>query len=64
MSGPFRIGDMVRSMITVATPEEAILAFKLIRKNFKIIRIKNKLLDPLQLIHLNVIYANAIIGEI
>ena len=45
-------------------PEEAIVAFKMIEKNFKVIRIKNKLLDPLQLIHVNVIYANAIIGEI
>jgi len=55
---------MIRGRITVTTPEEAILALKLIIKNFKLIRIKNKLLESPQLIHLNIIYANAIIGEI
>jgi len=51
-------------MITVKTPDEAIFASKLISNNFKLVRIINKILDPPQLILLNVIYANAIIGEI
>jgi len=58
------MSDMVRGLVVVNTVEECMHAYDLIKDNFVIIRIKNKLLDPLQLIHMNVMYNNAIVCEI
>jgi len=57
---------MVRSCIIVQKPEQLITAYKVIAEGslINIIRLKNKLKEPLKLIHLNLIYNEKIIGEI
>ena len=55
---------MVRATITVKDQKEARKAYEIVKNNFNVIRIKNKLEDQLRLIHLNVLYGNGIVGEL
>lgn len=60
------IGDMCRATIVCESNEQLIKAYEEIdgQSWFNITRLKNKLTDPLKLVHINVSYFGILLGEI
>jgi hypothetical protein len=64
--GFMNVQDLIRATVVAKTHDQIIQAYEILNshEHLTILRVKNKLREPLQLVHLNVAYKGRMIGEV